>query len=247
MIVNAHSYLFSQGLPMASHILSQNTWRVISQVSQAGLAADYWSIGDTKVSGRYTCTLIGINQEEGGHSMTFSLGKVSDSASIAFTDFSPTGVISQTEAYWKKCAYAKTGGLISSIRESLPADLREVLRHVPKSFVEAKADGSSPLRSLPADLFPPSQYELFGSGASYDQQYQFYAAGGEKIKGSMWLRDAYGCSWYDGLNGARSIITFRRTSDGSLSYDGYTDRWNYAGVTGRTGTTNAGLQLLFVV
>ena len=90
----------------------------------------------------------------------------------------------------------------------------------------------------------PSRTEIFGSSSD---QYQYWANGGTVPTGDFWLRDAYSYSWYDGTNGVRGIYKFYISKNGSVTNDGYTDKWNYAGSTGRTGTTTANIMVMFVL
>ena len=75
-------------------VLNNNSWETISKISQAGLAAQYWNVGDTKdivingTVGRTTFTnltvqafIIGIDHNsarEGQHLIHFQIGKIGE-------------------------------------------------------------------------------------------------------------------------------------------------------------------------
>ena len=231
MIINAHDYLFPTDLPMASHTLSDNSWQTIRQVCKAGKAADYWSVGQTKTAGGYTCTLLDFDKD-GENTMTFSLGQVSSSASIACSTFSPSYVYDPTEVDFFDCRYYDN--VLAPIQTNLPSELSSVITQATVSYNQARSGGSTILTAR-MKLFPPAASDM--SKYSY----------GLLVR-NAWTRDAYTYSHYNGINGVRTIIKFYMIgSTGQSTNDGYTDKWNYAGETGRSGTTTANLELLFVI
>ena len=83
-------------------VLNNNSWETISKVSQMGLAAQYWAVGDTKtitINGKvgnftfsnYTVDafIIGFNHnstKEGANRIHFQIGKTTSGKDIAFCD-----------------------------------------------------------------------------------------------------------------------------------------------------------------
>ena len=83
-------------------VLNNNSWETISKVSQMGLAAQYWSVGDTKtitINGKVGATtfsnlsidayIIGFNHnsgKEGSNRIHFQIGKTTSGTDIAFCD-----------------------------------------------------------------------------------------------------------------------------------------------------------------
>ncbi|MCD8286529.1 MAG: DUF6273 domain-containing protein, partial [Clostridia bacterium] len=81
--------------------LDKNSWEIISKVSQAGLAASYWSVGDTKtitvsgtvgtlsVSDSYNVYILGFNHNstyEGSNTIHFGCFKTTGGVDVALVD-----------------------------------------------------------------------------------------------------------------------------------------------------------------
>lgn len=94
---------YSTSLKFASTILNDNDWSVISDVSDAGIGANYWSIGDCKAvalsgtvgsltfSGTYYAFIIGFNHNssyEGPNRIHFQFAKTAQTGGtdVCFTD-----------------------------------------------------------------------------------------------------------------------------------------------------------------
>ena len=83
-------------------VLNNNSWETISKVSQMGLAAQYWAVGDTKtitINGKVGNTtlsnlsvdafILGFNHnsaKEGSNRIHFQIGKTTSGTDIAFCD-----------------------------------------------------------------------------------------------------------------------------------------------------------------
>lgn len=90
-------------------VLNNNSWETISKISQMGLAAQYWAVGDTKtitINGTVGNTtfsnlsvdafILGFNHNssrEGANRIHFQIGKTTNGTDIAFCDscYSRTG------------------------------------------------------------------------------------------------------------------------------------------------------------
>lgn len=233
MIINAHNYLFTQDLPMASHNLEDNTWQTIRQVCKAGKAADYWSVGQSKAAGSYTCTLLDFDKD-GSNTMTFSLGLVSSSASIAYGSFNPNRVYSPADYDWIDSTYYDN--VWAPTLSNLPADLYAVISQTSITYNRVRRGGGSDLITTNMKLFPPRASD-------------YYRYAGHLLVKNAWTRDAYTYT-YETSSPSGTLITisfYKIGEDGSEDTGSFTDVWNYYGSTTRTGNPIANLELLFVI
>ena len=97
-------------------VLNNNSWETISKISQAGLAAQYWNVGDTKdivINGTVGATtftnltvqafIIGIDHNaarEGEHLIHFQIGKIGGK------------LVGLVDAYYGEVASSKNGAFI---------------------------------------------------------------------------------------------------------------------------------------
>lgn len=141
-----------------SKTLNDNSWEVISAVSKAGLASNYWNVGDTKtivVNGQVGNTtfsnlsidayILGINHNaeiEGNNRIHFCIGKV-DNKIVGLIDFkygqypiTSAGYFSMNYSSdtnsggWNGCYMRST--IMPAIKNALPTDLQNVLKTVVK-------------------------------------------------------------------------------------------------------------------
>lgn len=115
-------------LPAVGTALSACTPEEIQAIAQSGLAASYWSVGDTvgitlngtvgalSLSGTYYAFIIGFNHNssrEGSNTIHFQFGKTSDGTHIAFVDsyYRKTGT---TDAFRMNTSNTNAGGWASS-------------------------------------------------------------------------------------------------------------------------------------
>ena len=140
-------------------VLNNNSWETISKISQAGLAAQYWNVGDTKdivingTAGRTTFTnltvqafIIGIDHNaarEGQHLIHFQIGKIGGKL-VGLVDGNYGGYTSATGAFTMNTSNTNSGGWNNS--------------HMRKTVLGSNsASATSPaantlLAALPADL-----------------------------------------------------------------------------------------------
>ena len=123
---------YSTSFNFISSTLNNNTWNIISQISSAGQAANYWSIGDTKqvvlngtigqtTFSNYTtyAFIIGINHNsslEGNNRIHFQIGKTSltNGIDISLTDSQYGNAISSTGYFSMNASETNSGGWASS-------------------------------------------------------------------------------------------------------------------------------------
>lgn len=142
-----------------SKTLNDNSWEVISAVSNAGLASSYWNVGDTKtiiINGQVGNTtfsnlsidayILGINHNasvEGNNRIHFCIGKVNNKT-VGLVDsqynkypMTSSGYFSMSygsndtnNGGWNGCYMRST--IMSAIKNALSTDLQNVLKTVTK-------------------------------------------------------------------------------------------------------------------
>ena len=152
----------------ASATLNDNDWATISNVSNAGLANNYWNVGDIKtivVNGQVGNTtfsnlsigayILGINHNaelEGNNCIHFCIGKINNNT-IGLADsqynqypMTSSGYFSMSygnndtnSGGWEGCYMRST--IMSAIKDALPTDLKNVLKTVTK-FTDNTGGGS---------------------------------------------------------------------------------------------------------
>ena len=140
-------------------VLNNNSWETISKISQSGLAAQYWNVGDTKdivINGTVGATtftnltvqafIIGIDHNaarEGQHLIHFQIGKIGGKL-VGLVDGNYDSYTSTTGAFTMNTSRTNSGGWNNS--------------HMRKTVLGSNsASATSPtantlLAALPADL-----------------------------------------------------------------------------------------------
>ena len=187
------------GLPPIGTALNDMTWEQIQTISDAGKAADYFNVGDTKnitLDGvSYPVQIIGFNHDTltsgGTAGITFQLVDcLNTTYSMNSSDTNSGG--------WTNCAMRTS--TMATLLTKLPSDLQNVIKAVNK----LTSDGSATINTTSDKLFLLSEVEIFGS-TTYSKsgegsQYAYYKAGNSKVKtvnGSVnlwWERSPYGGS-----------------------------------------------------
>ena len=151
---------------LADPVLNNNSWETISKVSQMGLAAQYWAVGDYKniqISGTVQgmslnstvrAFIIGFNHnsaKEGSNRIHFQIGKTTSGKDIAFCDsnynstgssqgfrmnLSNTNVGGWKDSYCRKTLLGNSGTPNSPPANSFMAALPADLRAVMKSVTK---------------------------------------------------------------------------------------------------------------
>ena len=143
---------------VASSVLNDNSWETISNVAQAGLAANYWSVGDTKtivINGTVGATtfsnlsvdvfILGFDHNssvEGTNTIHFKIGKISG-VHIALVDSNYGNTGSSASYFQMNASGTNSGGWSSS-------DMRNTL--LGNSGTPISPPSGSMLAALPADL-----------------------------------------------------------------------------------------------
>ena len=139
-------------------VLNNNSWETISKVSQMGLAAQYWAVGDTKtitINGKAGATtfsnlsidayIIGFNHnsaKEGANRIHFKLGKISG-VQVGLVDSSYNRQVSTSGKFTMNTSNTNSGGWNGS--------------HMRKTVLGSDSTPTSPksntlLAALPSDL-----------------------------------------------------------------------------------------------
>lgn len=177
-----------------STTLSANSWGIISEASLAGVASDYWEVGDEKditVDGEtITLVIMGFNHDTkasgGTAGITFGMKNLMSSERAMNSSNTNSGGFTGTTMYtWLQ------GTLLSS----LPSDLQSVLLSVKKKT--SAGGGSSAINTTSMKVFLFSEIEVFGS-VTYSKsgegsQYAYFATGATKIK---YLTNGAGSAYY---------------------------------------------------
>lgn len=106
-------------------VLNNNSWETISKISQMGLAAQYWAVGDTKtitINGKVGATtfsnlsidayIIGFNHnsaKEGANRIHFKLGKISG-VQVGLVDSSYNNQVSTSGKFTMNTSNTNSGG-----------------------------------------------------------------------------------------------------------------------------------------
>lgn len=191
---------------MLSPTLANNTWAQIAAASEAGVAASTWSVGDTKnitVGGEtLTVEIVGFNHDDlasgGKAGITFGLKNLMANTRQMNSSNTNAGGFTGSDMYdW----------LQSTLLNSLPSDLRAVLKSVNKKT--SAGSQSSTINTNAMKIFLFSEIEIFGS-VTYSKsgegsQYSRFATASSRIK---YLSNGSGSAdgwWERSPNGANSV------------------------------------------
>ena len=167
--------------------LNDTSWATIKQVSDAGVGANYWSVGDCKqitMNGKvsdgltlsnYTAWvyIIGFNHnaEREGNGIAFQGFKATKNGTpvclvdSAYNNRKTSGTwfnMNNTETNdggWEACLMRKN--IMPLIKAALPSDLRAVIK--PSTIFTAPNRGDIALTATQDEVFLLAEYEVFGS------------------------------------------------------------------------------------
>lgn len=190
-LVNGTGYdIDLSNLPPIGTSLNNMTWEEVRAVSDAGLAANYFAVGDrkevalsnttvgyTSVSGTYYCYILGIDHNssrEGTNRIHFQFGytALSDGVHIAFIDVKNTSVYTgncfhmnndnTSDGGWSS-SYARNT-LCPQLKSALPSDLQSVLKTVTKMSdnVGDTANTASHVTETTDTIFLLAEFEVLG-------------------------------------------------------------------------------------
>lgn len=185
----------------ASKTLNDNDWTTISNVSSAGLASSYWSIGDAKAVtlngtvgvynfSNYTSYMFIVDfdhnsdkEMNGEHDILFSFGKsaLTGGKDIAFTDSNYNNYTSYA-CFHMNSSNTNRGGwqssdmrgtICSAFKNAMPSDLQVALRSrtIYTDNTGGGSDNSSYVTATTDTVYIPSEFEVQGS-RSYANSYE---------------------------------------------------------------------------
>lgn len=177
-----------------STTLENNSWEVISTLSQSGEAANYWSVGDTKdvtlTSGEtITLVILGFNHDSGA-GITFGMQDCLNTTYLMNSSATNVGG-------WNSSVMRTS--TMETLYSLLPPDLQSVIVAVPK--LTSAGNTSTTITTTSDKLFLLSEIEVWGttsySASGEGTQYAYYANGGTRVKSvngspnGWWLRSPY--------------------------------------------------------
>ena len=145
---------YSVNVPLYSATFADNSWADIQTATQAGLAASYWEVGDSKAvtlnggvgsltfsNETYYAFILGFDHNslyEGTNTLHMAFGKTADGKDIAFCDsqYGATGIPGAMDGFRINASATNSGGWSSSYMRNtictqflnvLPSDLRNVI------------------------------------------------------------------------------------------------------------------------
>lgn len=171
-------------------ILENNTWQQISAASVLGVAKEFWSIGDMKDG----YVIVGFDHDDladdsGKAGITFALKNVETTT--------PTKWIGSVSTYYRAYASTLVYSAINNIYNSLPDELKDVIKTVKKKTISGLSGSGASLTQnytdLSLDCFAFSNIEITGSGFEEGTYYSEYDWAGDFTK-SYWTRSGKGTS-----------------------------------------------------
>lgn len=193
---------------LVSRTLEQNSWETIAEVSAAGQASTYWSVGDTKsttINGRtYHAQIIGFGHDD------LDTGDAKYGLSSYMGGRNKAGITFQIqeasyEAYPMNNSKTNSGGWNLSLMRTktcaqylsyMESSLRNVLRKVSKKTTSGGK--STAIQTTQDTVFLPSRREICGTNdAGYSQEgsrYSYYSSGNVTTKSRLVYGQA--CSWW---------------------------------------------------
>ncbi len=204
-----------------STTLASNSWATIAQVSAAGNASSFWSVGDEKtitVNGEtLTLVIMGFNHDDlasgGKAGITFGLKHLmKDTRQMNSSNTNSGGFTGSAMYTW----------LQNTLLNQLPSDLKNVIKSVNKKTSAGGASSTINTNSMKLFLF--SEQEIFGaktySTGSEGSQYSYFATAANRIKK---LQNGAGSanSWWERSPNASNSVSFCSVySGGDASYYG---------------------------
>lgn len=186
---------FEEALPAVGTALEVCTWEEIDRISQKGLAADYWAVGDQKkitIDGtEYALDIIGFDHDpltastNENAGITFCLHNCYNTQYAMNNDNIDTGG-------WGATVMRST--LQNTVFGKLPAELQAVIKTVTKK--SSIGGQSNIIEGFPDTLFLLAQIEVFGTNANSSSgegtQYPYFSTTESRQK----TRAGSGANWW---------------------------------------------------
>lgn len=221
-------------LPPMGRGFANYTWAELDAISKAGLAAEYFTVGETRsidlsyvsdgvdYSGTYNLAIHGVNHDD----LADGSGKAG--LTIGFnTVFTKYNVLHPTNAentFWETCAMRTT--YLPEYFSILPADLQAVIKTVNKIYLtDPDATSDEDKKIVQDKLFLPSGHELDGNLLSIlviseGERYPYFETAENRIKYDVsgvaqyyWTRSTY----YGSIDEVDGQVGYYRGKDGAGS------------------------------
>ena len=243
-------------LPAVGTPLNNISWADIKRISDAGLASNYFAVGDRKavalsgtvgnlsLSGTYYCYIIGINHnsaKEGANRIHFQFGKTAASGGtdICFVDSGYNS--NKTSGSWFNMnnSQSNSGGWNSSrmrtvicpaFKSAMPSDLQAVLKTTTKYSDNTGGDSNtaSYVTATSEEVFLLAEFEVFGARSYANSAEQNYQ------------------TQYAYYSAGNSKVKYRHSATGSTAfwwlrsvYAGYSYSFCIVNTSGSAGSTYA--------
>lgn len=199
-------------LPEVGISLENCTWEEISLISKAGLASEYWTIGEQKLiyidGASYAVDIIGFDHDTPTDVSAYGRNKVGITLQMnrLTPDIYPMTNSSSNSAGWKDSKMRND--TMPTFLSKLDSELQNVIVPVDKLSGYGES-GRNGIVTTSDSLFLLAEIEIFGSrsysvdGEGY--QYQYYSNGGSKKKPYPTIPSSYR-AWY-----TRSVTTGNKT------------------------------------
>ena len=186
------------GLPPLGTPLESCSWAQIGRIASIGKAADYFNVGDTKTVILSTAETITMRIIDFAHDDLSASGGGKAPITFDVVDCLATGQAMNSTGTnvggYSGCAFYAT--LNNAIFNSLPADLRAVVKNVNKKT--SAGNQSATIVTTSEKIFLLSEVEVHGAityaKTGEGTQYALYTSGGSKVKkvgaaaSNWWLR-----------------------------------------------------------
>lgn len=193
------------GLPPVGKSLNDCSWKQIRMISDAGLAGQYFSVGDRKAvtlngtvgsltfsNETYYCNIIGIDHNaaiEGANRIHFQFGfsSLSGGVHLAFVDSGYESMKTSGAWFNMNNTSKNTGGWNESLmktvicpafKSAMPSDLQAVLKATTKysDNTGGGSDTASHVTATSEEVFLLSEFEVFGTRKNANSAEKNYQA-----------------------------------------------------------------------
>lgn len=171
--VNGTIYNVSFGPKPEANTLEECSWENIAAISEAGLAQEFWRVGDTKniTAGSETLTLeiLGFDHDDltsgGKAGITFGMKELMSEQRVMRYDNTNSGGFVETDLYeWLN------GELMNSLETDLKNSIKTVNKKTSTGGYQSVATNSMKIFLLaPIELFGVDGYATAGEGTQYER------------------------------------------------------------------------------
>lgn len=192
------------------------TWAEISEVCKAGLASEYWQIGDVKnmIGGDATTAVRIIGFDHDNVSDVSGYGREKAGITLESVCLIYIGAWANSSTYntiWTNSTARDT--VNSYLTNNAPSDLQEVVVPVVKEYAAASSSFSEAITTDTAFIISMNEFSgtITSGFGSEGEQYAYYAAGNTRLKTDM-SGNAASYIWTRSKNSSTAIYITDRAS-----------------------------------